>query len=223
MLHMYRARRDPIFRQPGGGTDGPRTGTTPEPVPSPPNRTHRRPASRPVTRSGRGLTLLDLIITLAIAAIIATAGVPAFNNVVGNARRTSAVNDLIAAIQVARTNAIRRNQQLVICPDDGQPICTSNGDWRNGWVVFVNTDLDWPPRLDDNDEIVHRHGKVSNIGIDSNRPYYSFRRIGLRSTNGTLTICDNRGPEHARAVIVSYTGRPRVSRQQADGSSLECS
>jgi len=57
--------------------------------------------------------------------------------------------------------------------------------------------------------------------VTSNRPYYEFRPR-RRSTNGTTVFCDRRGSAAAKAVIVSYTGRPRVDRVDADGRPLRC-
>jgi type IV fimbrial biogenesis protein FimT len=57
--------------------------------------------------------------------------------------------------------------------------------------------------------------------VISNRPYYEFRP-GRRSTNGSIVFCDGRGAVAARAVIVSYTGRPRVARVDAEGRPLKC-
>ena len=70
----------------------------------------------------------------------------------------------------------------------------------------------------------NRHVRLDEISgsIVGNRPYFDFRPIMRRSTNGTLVFCDERGPAAARAVIVSYTGRPRVDTVAADGARLVC-
>jgi len=170
----------------------------------------------------RGLSLLEVIAALSVAALLLTVGVPTFHGIINNSRRTATINDLVATVQIARTTAIRRNRQLVICPDDGRPRCDGSADWSQGWLVFVNEDFDRPPSLDDNETVIHRHGPLAPLRVYSNRSYFAFHRIGLRSTNGTLTLCDNRGSTQARAVIISYTGRPRVSARKADGSPLEC-
>ncbi len=171
----------------------------------------------------RGLTLLEALSALAVAAVLVSVGVPALSGAVANARRTTAVNDLIAAVHFARANAIRRSEQLVICPDSRMTPCDPSARWDGGWLVFVNTDRDRPPRLDDDEPVLLRRGRVAGLQVDANRSFFAFHRIGLRSTNGTLTFCDSRGAAAARAVIVSYTGRPRVAHTRADGRPLECS
>ena len=57
--------------------------------------------------------------------------------------------------------------------------------------------------------------------ITANRASFQFRPFFWRSTNGTVTFCDERGVAAARAVIVSYTGRPRVS-DRGPGRALTC-
>ncbi|MDH3588999.1 MAG: GspH/FimT family pseudopilin [Gammaproteobacteria bacterium] len=176
-----------------------------------------------MSRFSCGLTLFELLVAMAVAAVILSIGIPALNGITANARRTAATNDLITAVHVARSTAIRRNRQVVICADGGAEPCTADANWSGGWLVFVNEDADHPPRLGQHDTVLYRHQAVSRLQIGSNRDYYSFYRIGLRSTNGTLTLCDSRGPVQARAVIISYTGRPRVSRTRAGGTPIQCS
>lgn len=168
-----------------------------------------------------GMTMTEVLTTLALALLVTGIGVPAFRSVVADARLTAAVNDLITSVHLARSTAIRRNDQVVICPAGSTP-CGADAQWQKGWVIFVNRDRLRPPRLDDDEPVIQRHGPLSQLELSSNRNFYAFHRIGLRSTNGTLTLCDRRGAARARAVIVSYTGRPRAARSRADGSELVC-
>lgn len=168
-----------------------------------------------------GLTLFELLAVLALTLLLTGLGLPALNAVVADARQTATANDLVTAIHLARSTAIRRNRQVVICPAGSAP-CAGDARWDNGWVVFVNEDGRRPPRLDPDDPVIQRHGPSPRLRVTSNRDYYAFHRIGLRSTNGTLTLCDGRGSQRARAVIISYTGRPRVARRRADGAPLTC-
>jgi type IV fimbrial biogenesis protein FimT len=58
--------------------------------------------------------------------------------------------------------------------------------------------------------------------ITANRRSFAFRPFEIRSTNGTLIFCDRRGPEFARAVIISYTGRPRTYPAAGLGKPFSC-
>ena len=97
---------------------------------------------------------------------------------------------------------------------------TALGD--DGWLVFANLDRDDPPQVDEGEPIVLAHAPASRIHIRANRDAFTFRPFDLRATNGTVVFCDERGSEHARAVIVSPTGRPRTSPRDASGDALVC-
>ena len=88
-------------------------------------------------------------------------------------------------------------------------------------MVFVNLDDEYPPRRSPAEPLLYMHTPELEGTIVGNRPYYEFRP-GRRSTNGTTVFCDARGTPAARAVVVSYTGRPRVATRDADGRPLRC-
>ncbi len=164
-------------------------------------------------------TITELLLTLAAAGILAGIAGPVLHDQVAAARGRSATNQLVAAIHLARSMAIRRAREVVICP---APDCAADARWNDGWLVFVNEDADRPPRRDDEETVLRRQSAMPGVSITANRGYFVIRRVGLRSTNGTLTVCDSRGAAHARAVIVSYTGRPRIARSRPDGDPLQC-
>jgi type IV fimbrial biogenesis protein FimT len=89
-------------------------------------------------------------------------------------------------------------------------------------MVYVNLDDRYPPLRAEAEPLLYVHTPELVGTIVSNRPYYEFRPGFRRSTNGTVVFCDRRGAAAARAVIVSYTGRPRVASRDADGRPLRC-
>jgi type IV fimbrial biogenesis protein FimT len=129
---------------------------------------------------------------------------------------------------VARSEAITRNQQITVCPSTNAASC--NGDsWADGWIAF--NDLDQNRAPNDDEEIL-----LTNDGIDGIDVYtavfddsFTYRPNGRIMANefsentGQFTICDARGADQARVLIVGTTGRPRVSETLADGSDPSCS
>jgi type IV fimbrial biogenesis protein FimT len=89
-------------------------------------------------------------------------------------------------------------------------------------MVFVNEDERRPPDRAPGETLLYAHKPQIRGSITANRRLFEFRAFGWRSTNGTVTFCDRRGQPHARAVIVSYTGRPRVSPEGPGGRALVC-
>ncbi|MBT8145031.1 MAG: GspH/FimT family pseudopilin [Gammaproteobacteria bacterium] len=169
----------------------------------------------------RGFTLFDLLVTVALAAIVAGLALPMLHASVLNAQRRDALNAWMSSVYLARHTAIRRLLPVVICPATPSP-CETPADWNSGWIVFINADGDVPPQLDAGETILRQEPPRPRITLHSNRAAFRFHRVGLRSTNGTVTVCDSRGSEGARTIIISYTGRPRIATTMANGDTINC-
>jgi type IV fimbrial biogenesis protein FimT len=150
------------------------------------------------------------------------AGIPAFHGFLLDARLTADVNGWVLAVQLARSEAAKRGRAVIVCKTDDSRRCGGpNLPVDAGWMVYVNLDDTYPPQRSLAEPLLYMHVPELAGTVVSNRPYYEFRP-GRRSTNGTTVFCDRRGPAAAKAVIVSYTGRPRVDRVDADGRPLQC-
>jgi type IV fimbrial biogenesis protein FimT len=172
---------------------------------------------------GKGFTLLELAVVMAIVAILLVAATPPMQGLLLDARRTRVINELVRALHAARAESIRSSSDVVVCPSDTGEQCSEAGDsWRQGWMVFVNTNRDEPPVRDIDERLVLRYGTDRTGTVSANRNSFVYRPFGRRSTNGTLIYCDRRGPSAARAVIVSHTGRPRIARESPSGAPLVC-
>ncbi len=97
----------------------------------------------------RGFTLLELLVTIAVAAIILSYGVPSFMDVVRNGRAATNANDFVTALAIARSEAVKRGARVTVCASNDQATCS--GDWEDGWIVFADgaaTDDTNPPVVD---------------------------------------------------------------------------
>ena len=169
----------------------------------------------------QGFTLWELLCALAVAAVALGTGIPAFRTVVLDSRLTADVNAWVLAVQVARSEAAKRGRPVMVCRTLDTSACVTTGAPLAGWMVFVNLDDQYPPRRSPAEPLIYMHTAELTGTIVGNRPYYEFRP-SRRSTNGTTVFCDARGAPSARAVVVSYTGRPRVSNRDGDGRPLRC-
>ncbi len=172
--------------------------------------------------SEHGLTLLEMLLALAITATLAAVAVPLCRSLLLEAHMVGAVNGLVHALHLARTAAASGAREVVVCRSLDTRRCATAGDWASGWLVFVNRDGDDPATVDQGESVLAASGPLAQVSIRSNRRAYALRPFAQRATNGTTVFCDSRGAGSARAVIVSYSGRPRIARRAADGSRLAC-
>ena len=171
----------------------------------------------------RGFTLPELVFTLALAAGLLAWGVPNFREARLNAARTREVNQFLQAVHLARSEAIKRNGVVSLCPSLDAATCAPAGtDWERGWIMFVNSDRDSPAKRDPGEELLRVYARWTDGHVEANRATLSFRPFGQMGVTATFAFCDQRGSVAARAVIISQTGRPRVSDRSAAGGPLKC-
>jgi type IV fimbrial biogenesis protein FimT len=171
----------------------------------------------------RGLTLTELVVAVAILAGLATWAVPAFRDLRRDASRTQQVSAFLRAVHLARAEAFRRNLVVSLCASsDGQTCAASGTPWHRGWIAFVNRDHDSPAERDPGEELLLVQPQWTDGTIAANRGFLSFRALRQSGVTATIAFCDARGSRAARAVIISQTGRPRVSDRGATGSPLNC-
>lgn len=168
------------------------------------------------------MSLWELLVTLALAVALAALAIPGLTALTLDNRRVADINAFVTAVQLARSEAAKRGQPVLLCKTADTARCGGPGvSWHSGWMVFVNEDDAEPPRRSAGEPLLFVYRPGSEGPISGNRTTFRFRAFLWRSTNGTITFCDRRGSPSARAVIVSYTGRPRVS-DRGPGRPLAC-
>ncbi len=183
--------------------------------------------------------------TLCVAGVLVSVAVPSLTGLAQNERRSAMVSRLLATLLVARSESLKRGgRPLVICGADDadhngnldppELRCAGN-DWTDGWMLGTWDDADGDSTVDPAEFTPVRVFATDSAGrltvMAGNftasppvRPAGTllFKSFGRRTSNGTITICDARGPAEARGVIVSSLGRARVSKRRSDGSALRC-
>jgi type IV fimbrial biogenesis protein FimT len=171
----------------------------------------------------RGFTAIEALTVCALLATLTLFAVPAFDTFMLNARRTTHVNGMIRALHQSRSNAILRALPVVLCKSSTGQQCTPRAlNWSAGYIVFVNADRDSPPQVDLGEPVLHVEPRVEHLTISANRDALTYWPVSVAGTTASIVFCDKRGPAEARAIIVSYTGRPRVSQRDASGRPLRC-
>jgi len=172
------------------------------------------------SRRGAGFTLVELMVTIAVLAILLAIGIPAFASLIAANRLTSATNELVASLQTARTEAIRRNVRVTVCP--AAPTATAcSGNWRDGWMVFLDQTPGNAPAPESAADILFRGGPLpTGIEAVANAPlasYASFTADGMsKQLNGaflagTLRVCSTStaltNDRRARNLVLIGSGR----------------
>lgn len=169
-----------------------------------------------------GFTLVELLAGLVLLGMLSAWAIPAFGTLARNAERTAQVNQFAQAIYLARSEAIKRNGVVSLCPTLDGRYCSPATNWSTGWIVFLNLDRDSPALRDAGEPLLHAYASWDAGHIAANRSTLSFRPFGQMGVTATVTFCDERGAAAARAVIISQTGRPRVTARNSSGGPLSC-
>jgi len=93
----------------------------------------------PRSRGGspRGFTIVELMVTMLILAIVIGFAVPTFRDAALSSRLTGHANDLLASAQIARSEAIKRNAVVTLCISTDGSTCAGEGGWEQGWIVLT--------------------------------------------------------------------------------------
>src|SRR5215216_5424212 len=135
-----------------------------------------------------GFTLSELMLCLAIVGGVVGWAVPSFHAIALNAARAREVNQLLQAIYYARSEAIKRNTVVSLCPTLDGSRCTVAADWHTGWLVFVNLDRDSPAVRDTGEDLLRVYEPWPQGRITSNRTTLSFRAFGQSGVTATIAF-----------------------------------
>ena len=168
-----------------------------------------------------GITLVEVLIVLAIVAVLVRVAAPGLGETVDAVRLRAASSQLLAELNHARTEAIRRNARVVLCKSRDGESCTDDGRWDQGWIVFHDSNNN---ALRDSGETLLRsvQGAAEGlriVGNDQVADYVSFSGFGgARLTGGgfqagTITVCRaSARPVEGRQLIVNAVGRARLQK-----------
>jgi type IV fimbrial biogenesis protein FimT len=162
-----------------------------------------------------GMTLLEVIIVMTIAGIMAAIAIPSFVTTIRNNRLTTYTNDLVTGLMLARAEAVKRNvpvlTPVIMCRSSNTtvaaPTCAGagTGGWEIGW--FIST----------GGTVLMRRGAYTGsnftmIGTANVANTINYNSDGLLGTFGSITVTDGRpAPNGVRIICIATTGRARVA------------
>ena len=161
-----------------------------------------------------GFTATELLVTLAIAAVLMSLAVPGFAALARSFGLSSAANELIFALHLARSSAVLRGLPVAVCltADDATCLATP-GAAAKGWLVFVPDGAAAVSRPAVVGEVLSRFRLPNTLTVSASRPTVTFWPVTRAGSTSTFDLCDVAGRGAGRSIVVSQTGRPRVAAE----------
>lgn len=171
----------------------------------------------------RGFTLLELMVTITVAAILATVAVPAFRSFLQNDRLLTEANQLVMSLDFARSEAIKQDASITVCASSDGKTCSGTANWTAGWVVLNPANPAQPL------QVVTALASSNSLTEANSQTQVIFDATGLASTlavTAQFTFCDPRGASFARYTEVgAFSGRVNSSNtvgKNVAGTALTC-
>ena len=163
-------------------------------------------------KKSSGYTLLELLITVALIALVMAIGIPAMTTFTQNDRLITQINTLTGHLALARSEAVKRAQQVSVCVSNSGIDCTGGTAWENGWIVYVDENSDGS--FTAGEEILRAQqtlqgGNTLTPATIGTEITYDYRGYVDAASVGSFSLCDIRGEDYGRAISISTTGRVR--------------
>jgi type IV fimbrial biogenesis protein FimT len=196
--------------------------------------------SRSVRHQGRGVqpprgfTLIELMVAIMVLSILLGIAVPSFRDAALGSRLTGYANDLVAGVQIARSEAIKRNAPVMLCASEDGETCGTDAGWEVGWIVAAaprdepRLDADGNPVLDDDGEpiidtlfdvLLQRQAPLAGefrVSAAGGLEALVFQPTVVGVTPASFTVC-RASPvgKQERVVTVTASGQTSVTRTTA--------
>ena len=157
-----------------------------------------------------GFTLVELMVVVAIAGMAMAFAIPAMGTFIKNERLVTQINTLVGHLAYARSEAVTRRQQVILCASSNMTSCLGT-NWADGWILFI--DADNSSTFTNGEEILRAKAALEGIGttlVSSTGSMVIYDNRGFSpNSNGVFSLCDDRGAAHVKSISITNTGRVR--------------
>lgn len=154
-------------------------------------------------KNPRGFTLIELMVTIAVMAILLAIAVPSFTDAVLGSKLSSYANNFVASAHLARSEAIKRNTAVTLCASADGASCATAGGWQQGWIVLSGTTV-----------IQRQQALPAGLSFTGGAHSIIYQSSGINAISTTLTLCratPSVGSQQ-REISISATGHPSVTK-----------
>lgn len=156
-----------------------------------------------------GFTLIELLVVIALVAILATTAVPSMIDFVRRNRLVTQTNEVVRAINLARSEAVKRSEQVSLCPSSDQATCNGGTDWTTGWIAFIDSGSAGSPTVDEVLRVWDERGPSMVLNGPAELQYAASGAV-LNAASFTVKYTGCEG-EHERTINVNTVGRPETT------------
>jgi type IV fimbrial biogenesis protein FimT len=167
----------------------------------------------PRPSKSHGFNLLELMVTVTIATIIAMIALPSFSFILQNVRLKMQIYDFNGALDFARSEAVKRGTWVTVCASADQAACGPNGtQWESGWMVFVDPNNNHVLDVGEAAPLRATSALISTYTLRATSAttlatYITFNAKGTSSASGQFVLCQNGQINPSRAVLIGTSGR----------------
>lgn len=158
-----------------------------------------------------GFTLIELMVVIAVLVIFVMIALPSFSVLMSKNRTTSAANELLYSLQIARSEAVKRNIAVSLCPSKNQTTCSGDGNWHLGWIIFI--DVNENGVMSSGDTIIKAQGALDSSLTFIGPTSVQYATGGyLQSVTLTSIKASVSGSTEDRWVCITAIGKAGVQK-----------